>query len=88
MAFADFVKTVKNETGDAIEITKLKAKISKEKTNVKDCYEKIGELVYREYARTHVADESLMEYMTKIDASREQIRIYNDEISKVKMSDK
>ena len=31
MAFKDFVKTVKNEAGDAVEITKMKAKISKEK---------------------------------------------------------
>ena len=30
MAFKDFVKTVKSEAGDAVEVTKLKAKISKE----------------------------------------------------------
>ena len=35
MAFKDFVKTVKSEAGDAVEVTKLKAKISKEKANIK-----------------------------------------------------
>ena len=39
MAFKDFVKTVKSEAGDAVEVTKLKAKISKEKANIKETYE-------------------------------------------------
>lgn len=86
MAFSDFVKTVKNETGDAIEITKLKAKISKEKTNIKDYYEKIGELVYEEYTKTGVADASLMDYVGKIDTSKNMIKDYNEEISKLKMN--
>lgn len=86
MAFSDFVKSVKNETGDAIEITKLKSKISKEKTNIKDCYEKIGELVYEKYAAQGVADEGLMEYLRKIDTSRAAINGFNQEISKIKMN--
>lgn len=86
MAFSDFVKTVKNETGDAIEITKLKAKISKEKTNIKDCYEKIGEAVYKEYRDNNVGNSELMDYFTKIDNSRDMIKQYNDEISRVKMN--
>ncbi len=85
MAFKDFVKTVKNEAGDAVEITKLKAKISKEKTNIKECYEKIGEMVYAEYAKTNAGDASYMEYLQKIDTSRQMIKQYNNDISKVKM---
>ena len=46
MAFKDFVKTVKSEAGDAVEVTKLKAKISKEKANIKETYEAIGEIFY------------------------------------------
>ncbi|MBQ8412283.1 MAG: hypothetical protein IJX12_01555 [Lachnospiraceae bacterium] len=87
MAFSDFIKTVKNETGDAIEITKLKAKISKEKTNIKDNYEKIGEYVYKQYAKTKTGDEGIMEFLKNIDASREAISGYNEEISKVKNVD-
>ncbi len=86
MAFSDFVKSVKNETGDAIEITKLKSKISKEKTNIKDCYEKIGELVYEKYKAQGSAEDSLMDCLRKIDSSRAAIDGYNKEISRIKMN--
>ncbi len=84
MAFNDFLKTVKNETGDAIEITKLKAKKSKEKTNIKENYEKIGEIIYKKYKETGVCDSELTEFMTSIDESRKNIATYNDEIAKLK----
>ena len=45
MAFKDFVKTVRSEAGDAVEVTKLKAKISKEKSNIKDTYESVETVV-------------------------------------------
>ncbi len=86
MAFSDFVKTVKNETGDAIEITKLKAKISKEKTNIKDAYEQIGEFLYNKYKATGVADSEIMDKLQAIDEAKAKIDEYNQEISRVKMN--
>lgn len=86
MAFKDLMKTVKNETGDAIEITKLKAKISKEKTEIKDNYEKIGEYIYKQYSTTGEASPEIAEYLNAISASRVRINEYNMEIDRVKMN--
>ncbi|MBE5943824.1 MAG: hypothetical protein E7258_02780 [Lachnospiraceae bacterium] len=86
MAFSDIIKTVKNETSDAIEVTKLKAKISKEKTNIKDAYEEIGEFIYNKYKTTNTADSEIMDKLQKIDEAKAKIDDYNLEISKVKMN--
>ena len=79
MAFKDFVKTVKSEAGDAVEVTKLKAKISKEKANIKETYEAIGEIFYNKVKE----GAPLVE---KIDAAKESIKNCNDEIDHVKMN--
>ena len=75
MAFKDFVKTVKSEAGDAVEVTKLKAKISKEKANIKETYEAIGEIFYNKVKEG-----------AQIDAAKESIKNCNDEIDHVKMN--
>lgn len=85
MAFKDFVKTVKSETGDAIEVTKLKAKISKEKSDIKDNYEKIGEFIYNRYKSCGEADDGIMSLISEIDAAKGRIDGYNQEIARVKM---
>ena len=84
MGFKDIMKTVKNEAGDAVEVTKLKAKISKEKTTVKDNYEKIGEIIYNRYHQGG-ADAELAPMIEEINAARTRIDEYNQEISKVKI---
>ena len=86
MAFKDFVRTVKNETGDAIEITKIKTKISKEKSDIKDNYEKIGEIVYQQYCTTGAASPEIADYLNAISASKVKIKEYNMEIDRVKMN--
>lgn len=86
MAFKDFVKTVKSEAGDAVEVTKLKAKISKEKANVKEAYEQIGELYYNQVKAGGTAAPEFAAYITKIDAAKESIRQCNEEIDHVKMN--
>ena len=96
MAFKDFVKTVKSEAGDAVEVTKLKAKISKEKANIKETYEAIGEIFYN---TAHPYTKGLMQVkegaqmdpefsplVEKIDAAKESIKNCNDEIDHVKMN--
>ena len=67
MAFKDFVKTVKSEAGDAVEVTKLKAKISKEKANIKETYEAIGEIFYN---TAHPYTKGLMQSIAKLDTAK------------------
>lgn len=84
MGFKDIMKTVKNEAGDAVEITKLKAKISKEKTTIKDNYENIGRIVYNRYVNGG-ADAEIAPLIAEINNSKSEIDAYNAEIDKVKM---
>lgn len=84
MAFKDFVKTVKSEAGDAVEVTKLKAKISKEKANM--TYEAIGEIFYNKVKEGAQMDPEFSPLVEKIDAAKESIKNCNDEIDHVKMN--
>lgn len=86
MDFKQFVKNVKNEASDAVEVTKLKAKISKEKTSVKDTFEEIGKLMYETYRKTGVMPEEFKAQMEKIDTCRTRINELNAEIDNVKMT--
>ena len=86
MAFKDFVKTVKSEAGDAVEVTKLKAKISKEKSNIKDTYEAIGEIFYNKVKEGAQMDPEFGPLVDKIDAAKETIKNCNNEIDHVKMN--
>ncbi|MDE6025566.1 MAG: hypothetical protein K2G45_08940 [Lachnospiraceae bacterium] len=84
MGFKDFMQSVKNEAGDAVEVTKQKAKISKEKTNIKNNYEEIGKYVYEQYVETSQADQAVMQYIDAISQSKKIIEECNAEIQKVK----
>lgn len=84
MGFKDIMKTVKSEAGDAVEVTKLKAKISKEKTTIKDTYQKIGELVYNRY-QNGGADAEIDAMIAEINDAKSRIDSFNEEIDKVKM---
>lgn len=84
MGFKDIMKTVKSEAGDAVEVTKLKAKISKEKSGIKENYEKIGKIIYNRYS-SGGADAEIEALITEINAARDRIQEHNQEINKVKM---
>ena len=86
MDFKQFVKNVKNEASDAVEVTKIKAKISKEKSTVKDTFVEIGKLMYETYRKSGVMPEEYKEQLTKVDESRAKIAEYNKEIDNVKMT--
>ncbi len=84
MDFKKLVNSVKNEASDAMEITKLKSKIGKEKTEIKENYQSIGEKMYISYKESGVAPAEFMEIMGNIDDSRTKITQYNAEIEKIK----
>ncbi len=84
MDFKKLVTSVKNEASDAVETTKLKTKISKEKSQIKDNYQKIGEKMYKAYKESGVTSEEFMDIMGNIDESRTKIAQYNAEIEKIK----
>ncbi len=84
MAFKDFVQSVKNEAGDAVGVTKQKAKISKEKTKIKENYEEIGKYYYDQYVKTSQIDDAVMQYANAITESKRVIDECNAEIEKIK----
>ncbi len=84
MDFKKLVNSVKNEACDAVETTKFKAKISKEKTDIRENYQKLGEMLYKAYKESGVASEEYMDIMGDIDESRAKITRYNAEIEKIK----
>ena len=84
MAFKDFLNTVKSEAGDAVEVTKIKAKISKEKSLIKEDYQKIGEIIYNRYAGG-CDDAELAGIVSEISAAKERIKEYNADIDRVNM---
>lgn len=85
MAFKDFMKTVKSETEDAIEITKLRSKTSKEKSNIKDNYEKIGKYIAENRESMGELPQEILDCLTAIDASKEAITANNNSINDIKM---
>lgn len=86
MAFLDkmsnIAKNVGDKAGDAIEITKLNAKISGEKKAIEEVLVKIGNLYYDKYTQGQATDPEAAQFMAEIDSHRlaiqqaeEQIRI-------------
>ena len=84
MDFKKIVDTVKSEASDAVEVTKLRSKISKEKSAVKANYQKIGELIYEKY-KDGGAEDEIAAIITEISTSKENINGYNNDINKLKM---
>lgn len=91
MAFKDkfnsVVKTVGDKTSETIEVTKLKTKISKEKSSIRDNYEKIGEYFYKQYRDNGYTNDELTDMFRQIDESRSKIKDYDKEIKHVKLED-
>jgi predicted nucleic acid-binding Zn-ribbon protein len=85
MGFKDLMNTVKSEAGDAVDVTKLKGQISKERTGIKDNYQKIGEIIYNRYA-DGCDDAELADMIKEITEAKERIRKNNEEIDRIKMN--
>jgi hypothetical protein len=85
MGFKDFMNTVKSEAGDAVDVTKLKGQISKERAAIKDTYQKIGEIIYNRYV-DGCDDEEIAELVKSITEAKERIQQSNAEIDKIKMN--
>lgn len=85
MGFKDLMNTVKSEAGDAVDVTKLKGQISKERTTIKETYQKIGEIIYNRYA-DGCDDEEIAELVKTITESKAKIQENNAEIDRIKMN--
>ena len=90
MSFMDsvgsVVKTVGDKTGTAIEVGKVKSKISNEKSTIRADFEKIG-IMYKRYKEGECDDEELKCLFSEIDASRENIAGYEEDIKRIKVED-
>ncbi|MBO5509001.1 MAG: hypothetical protein J5962_00935 [Lachnospiraceae bacterium] len=84
MAFKEFLSTVKNEASDAVEVTKIKSKISKEKTLIKEDYQKLGEIIYNRCANG-CDDAELANIVSEITAAKARIKELNNDIDRVNM---
>lgn len=84
MAFEDVVRSVKNEAANAVDITKQKMKISKEKASIRAKYEEIGKYYYKKYEETSEADEGVISLINDISASKQIINDCNLEIDRIK----
>lgn len=85
MGFNDVMNTIKSEASDAAKITKIKSKIAKERTSIKDSYQKIGEFIYNKYSETGEVDPDLVSLMETITKAKANINEYNLEIDNIKM---
>ena len=88
MAFLDklssIAKDVTDKAGDAVEITKLKAKVNKEKSAIEDSVKKIGEYYLEKYLAGETSDETLKVMCEEIAAKNKNIEEIVTQIASVK----
>lgn len=88
MAFIDKINTIaKNvgeKTGDAIEITRLNAKISSEKSAMNELYRQIGEKAYKKYQAGAYQEDELCGLFASVDACVSNIAEAEGKISAIK----
>ncbi|MBR2716783.1 MAG: type II toxin-antitoxin system RelE/ParE family toxin [Oscillospiraceae bacterium] len=77
-------KTAKERTEDAVETTKLYAKISGEKSNIADLTKQIGALCIEKFEGGAALDEDLVALCEKVKQSKDQIEAYRAEINAIK----
>lgn len=77
-------KNVGEKTGDAIEITKLNAKISGERSGISELYKQLGEKIYEKYTAGAYQDVDLAELFTAVDARMANIAEAESKISAIK----
>ncbi|MCR5368903.1 MULTISPECIES: hypothetical protein [Eubacterium] len=86
-SFESALRTIGDKTSTAIEVGKIKSKISKEKSIIRSDYEKIGRIMYKRYKNGGFSDEELNCLFSDIEASRENIINYEEDIKRVKVED-
>lgn len=77
-------KNVGEKTGDAIEITKLNAKISGEKSAISELYKQLGEKIYEKYTAGAYQDADLAELFTSVDGRMANIAEAESKISAIR----
>lgn len=85
MGINEVMKTIKSEASDAAKVTKIKSQIAKERSSIKENYQKIGEFVYNKYSETGEVDADLVSLMETITKAKASINEYNLEIDNIKM---
>lgn len=88
MAFLDKVqkvaKNVGEKAGDAVEITKIEAKLFSEKKAMNEALQKIGAIYYEKYAAGEEIDEKAAEFFEAVKAAKANIERYEADKEKVK----
>ncbi len=88
MAFLDKVqsvaKTVGEKAGDAVEITKIEAKIMGEKKTLNENLQKLGQYYYDKHIAGEALEEDAELICTEITASKSKIDGYETEKQRVK----
>lgn len=88
MAFRDkfeaFAKTAYDKTGEAVEYTKLNAKILSEKSDIKDDYRKLGEYIYKSYKKGTALDDTALSFCHSIDNHNKIIEKHQKELNRSK----
>lgn len=80
----DFAKTATEKTNNAIEITKLSAKIESEQRNLSDIIRKIGEYYVAKIDSGEVLDEEVMKIFEGVSEKRKAIAEMRAEIESLK----
>jgi DNA repair exonuclease SbcCD ATPase subunit len=80
----DFAKTATEKTNNAIEITKLSAKVESEQRNLNDIIRKIGEYYVAKIDSGEVLDEEVMKIFEGVSDKRKAIAEMRAEIESLK----
>lgn len=80
----EFAKTACDKTGEAVEYTRLNAKIFSEKNAIKDDYKKLGEYMYQAYKDGIAMDERALDFCRSIDAHNMIIESTQEELNRSK----
>ena len=80
----NIAKNIGDRTNDAIEITKLNAKIATEKSAVAEDLKKIGEFYYKKFADEEPIDTEIQEFCDNAASHYEAIEQAQAEIERIK----
>ncbi|MBD5545176.1 MAG: hypothetical protein HDR01_13315 [Lachnospiraceae bacterium] len=80
----EFAKTACDKTGEAVEYTRLNAKIFSEKNAIKDDYKKLGEYMYQAYKDGAAIDERALDFCHSIDTHNRIIESTQEELNRSK----
>lgn len=80
----DFAKNVGDKTKEAMETSKLNAKIRTENANIDSAYKKLGAYFYEKHTAGAIQDEEAEEFFEAINASKAAIVEFEAEIAQIK----